>query len=205
MSFDEAFLQELTLLANETAYSALGHRDSCILTSNALCHVLASMGGEPKLTRVTCAVFPEDRKYYGTVLGGQGDGTFRPASAPGMWKGHLVVTLGEWLLDATLDQANKPEWPEEIRVHPIAVRLNKEFWDGRTMFFKCGTTMFRYSLYPKQIGFANAPNARASHWRPVANLMLGKFNGSLINCNRGDLKWQLTEVDIDQGVASPPE
>jgi hypothetical protein len=58
------------------------------------------------------------------------------------------------------------------------------------MFFKSGTTMFRYSLYPKQIGFANAPDARASHWRPVANLMLGKFTAASSTATTGDVKWQ---------------
>jgi hypothetical protein len=91
-AFDLDFLQDLTTLANEVAYSELGCRNTCILTSNALRHVL---GGVAKITRVTCGVFPEDRRYYATILGGQGDGTFCPASAPDMWKGHVVVTLGD--------------------------------------------------------------------------------------------------------------
>jgi hypothetical protein len=177
---NETFLRKLTLLANKAAYAVLGYRDSCILTSNALRHVLIGMGGDAKIVRVTCGIFPEDRKYYGAVLGSDGDGTFRPAAEPGMWKGHVVVTLGrEWLLDPTLDQANKPEWPEDICVHPVAVRLDEQFWQleerpwqHHTMFFKSGTTTFRYNLYHKQTGFLNAGDARPSHWRPVADLML---------------------------------
>ena len=34
----------------------------------------------------------------------------------------------EWLLDPTLDQANKQEWPRSIHVGPLAIRLSEEFW-----------------------------------------------------------------------------
>jgi hypothetical protein len=170
---DEKHLMNLTLLVNKAAYAVLGCRDSCILTSHAFHHVLSKMGGDAKLTRVTCGVFPEDRNLMANVLGSRGDGSRRPAAEPGMWNGHLVVTLNnKWLLDATLDQANKPDWPEDIHVHPVVVRLEEEFWQGRAIFRQAGTTMYRYSLYPRQVGFANAGDARPSHWRPVADLIL---------------------------------
>jgi hypothetical protein len=35
--------------------------------------------------------------------------------------GHLAVAIeDEWLLDPTLDQANKKEWPRSMRVGPLA-------------------------------------------------------------------------------------
>jgi hypothetical protein len=124
---DEKHLMNLTLLVNKAAYAVLGCRDSCILTSHAFHHVLSKMGGDAKLTRVTCGVFPEYRNLMANVLGSRGDGSRRPAAEPGMWNGHLVVTLNnKWLLDATLDQANKPDWPEDIHVHPVVVRLKKK-------------------------------------------------------------------------------
>ena len=42
-----------------------------------------------------------------------------------------------WLLDATLDQANKKEWPRSMRVGPLAVRLSENLWAER------GSTMVR--------------------------------------------------------------
>jgi hypothetical protein len=50
---------------------------------------------------------------------------------PGMWHGHLAVAIGDaWLLDATLDHANKPdEWPPEAFVGPVVVKLNEKFWE----------------------------------------------------------------------------
>ena len=34
----------------------------------------------------------------------------------------------ERLLDPTLDQANKKEWPRSMRVGPLAIRLSENFW-----------------------------------------------------------------------------
>ena len=51
-----------------------------------------------------------------------------------MWRGHLVVAIEDvWLLDATLDQANKTEeWPSRAWVPPLVVRLNNAFWQERS-------------------------------------------------------------------------
>jgi hypothetical protein len=46
-----------------------------------------------------------------------------------MWRGHLAVVVDDsWLLDPTLDQANKKEWPRSMRVGPLAIQLSKNFW-----------------------------------------------------------------------------
>ena len=168
-------LEDFTNLANECAYLECGHSSTCVMTSHALRYVLQTVGINAELFRVECGVFPEDRQYYGTVLGAAPE--TRRAAQSGMWKGHLVVIVDrEWLLDPTLDQANKPDWPLAIRVRPAVVKLNEDFWTGRQWhrlaWIKFGTTSVRYSLYPKQNGFAHAPDARPSHWRPVADRML---------------------------------
>ena len=47
-----------------------------------------------------------------------------PACGGGIWQ----VVEDKWLLDPTLDQANKKEWPRSMRVGPLAIRLPGEFW-----------------------------------------------------------------------------
>jgi hypothetical protein len=91
-----------------------------------------------------------------------------------MWKGHLAVLVDDkWLLDPTLDQANKKEWPHSMRVGPLAVRLEEKFWAewGSIMVQTNGCTV-RFSPHPRQIGFANAGDARPSHWKPLADRIL---------------------------------
>lgn len=121
--------------------------------------------------RIEAAVFPEDPKAVGTILGSL-SGRKRAAS-PDHWWGHLAAVVdNEWLLDATLDQANKPEWAP-VQIGPLAVRLPEKFWaeHGLILVKACGCTV-RFSPHPRQNGFANAGDARPSHWKPLAELIL---------------------------------
>jgi hypothetical protein len=158
---DADLLHKLTTLANHCAFIDQGQRNTCVATSHALHHVLTKLGYSAKLCRVTCKVFPGDRNIIGTVLGAEPLGERLPASAPGMWKGHLVVTVNdEWLLDPTLDQANKRQWPASIRVRPAVVPIPSEFWvvrtSGRTpATIRFGTTPPRTVL--------NTPEMHAHH------------------------------------------
>ena len=92
------WLQDLVVLTNAEAFACNGSRDTCISTSFALCHVLQQLDYNARPLRVEAAVFPDDRKVYGTLLGRPS----RQAAEPGMWYGHLAVAIDkEWLLDAT--------------------------------------------------------------------------------------------------------
>jgi hypothetical protein len=129
------------------------------------------LGYNSRPLRIEAAVFPDDRNFYGTILGGWSEPGSRRAAAPGMWQGHLAVAVGDdWLLDPTLDQANKKEWPRSMRVGPLAVRLSDKFWAERgfVMVQTHGCTV-RFSPHPRQVGFANADDARPSHWKPLAD------------------------------------
>jgi hypothetical protein len=119
-------LRNLVILTNKEAFKFNERRDTCVLTSYALHSVLQQIGFSSSLLRVEAGIFPDDRRCCGTILG---SGPLnRNASKPGMWKGHLVVVVGDqWLLDATLDQANKDEWPNTARVGPIVVELTSRF------------------------------------------------------------------------------
>jgi hypothetical protein len=192
-------LDEIVSLTNRISLEFNnGSRDTCILTSYALNDVLHRLGYNAYPLRVEAGVFPSDSKLCGTILGSQGDGSRKPATGKDMWQGHLVIAVDkDWLLDATLDQANKPEWPQSSWVGPVAVKLDNSFWNGIPIFVEFANkkqiswwlynnkdslqltnprrTCVRYSLYPKQKEFANAGDARPSHWKPLANMIMDKL------------------------------
>jgi hypothetical protein len=170
---DDNRAQRLVTIANREAAKFNGSRDTCILTSFALHDVLQRLGYNSRPLRIEAAVFPDDRKFSGTILGGWSEGTRRAAS-PGKWWGHLAVAVeDEWLLDPTLDQANKSEWPRSMHVGPLAVRLSERFWTERGSFLiQTNGCTVRFSPHPRQTGFANAGDARPSHWKPLAERIL---------------------------------
>jgi len=149
-----------------------GARDTCILTSYALHNVLQRLGYNSRPLRIEAAVFPDDRKLYGSILGSWNGS--RHAASPGKWWGHLAVLVEEeWLLDPTIDQANKKEWPRSICVGPLAVRLTQKFWAERgSILVRTNGCTVRFSPHPRQNGFANAGDARPSHWKPLADRIL---------------------------------
>jgi hypothetical protein len=68
-----------------------------------------------------------------------------------------------------LDQANKPEWGN-VRVGPIAVELGADFWEGKYISVHgFPDVSIGYKRFPRQNGFAHAPDARPSHWLPLAD------------------------------------
>jgi hypothetical protein len=120
---------------------------------------------------VEAASFPDDPRLYGAILGRRGSGGRR--APKGYWKGHLVVCIGQsWLLDPTLDQINtRTQWADAgIGVEPVATSLAPEFWDldlWHQQWVRFPAVLTRYLLVPQK-GFARAPDARPSHWRPLA-------------------------------------
>jgi hypothetical protein len=166
--------QQLVAITNRVAAEFNGARDTCILTSFALHDVLQRLGYESRPLRIEAAVFPDDRKLSGTILGGFSEpGGRRRRASPDMWWGHLAVVVeNEWLLDPTLDQANKAEWPRSMRVGPLAIRLTEKFWaEHGSILVQVNKCSVRFSPHPRQVGFAHAGDARPSHWKPLANLI----------------------------------
>jgi hypothetical protein len=175
-----ARFQDLVNLTNEEAFAFTGKRDTCVLTSHALNFVLRELGFTSRLLRIEAAVFPNDKRMCGTILGSQPPS--RKAAAPrGMWNGHVGVVIGKtWLLDPTLDQANKDEWPHNTHVGPMVMRLNEQFWrPGGFVLMRTGVTSVRFSLHHRQVGFARAGDARPSHWRPLADQIMHRLKGSV--------------------------
>jgi hypothetical protein len=83
--------QQLVTTANRVAAKFNGARDTCVLTSFALNDVLQRLGYKSRPLRIEAAVFPDDRKFYGSILGSWREPGPRRAAAPDMWKGHLAV------------------------------------------------------------------------------------------------------------------
>jgi hypothetical protein len=167
----------LVHLTNATSLEFNGHPSTCILTSYALHNVLQRTGFDSSLLRVEVGVFPDDRNLCAVILGG---GRARQ-SVPEMWSGHLVVIVGkQWLLDATLDQANEVHnWPSACRVGPAVVEVTPQFFEDRPcphqVLVQMGNTCVRYTRYHRQKGFAHAPDARPSHWMPLADIIMAKL------------------------------
>jgi hypothetical protein len=165
--------QNLVITANQVAVKFNRSRSTCVLTSYALHDVLQRLGHNSRPLRIEAAVFPDDRKLYGNILG-RIDSDCRRAASPGKWWGHLAVLVeDEWLLDPTLDQANKRAWPRAIHVGPLAVQLTENFWAERgSILVQTNGCTVRFSPHPRQVGFAHAGDARPSHWRPLAERIL---------------------------------
>ena len=86
-----------------------------------------------------------------------------------------------WLLDPTLDQINaRTQWADAgIGVEPVATSLAPEFWDldlSHQQWVRFPAVLTRYLLVPQK-GFARAPDARPSHWRPLAKEITEAIRG----------------------------
>jgi hypothetical protein len=164
--------EAMVITANLVASGFLGPAlDTCIVTSYALAAALTDLGyADARPVRVEAASFPEDCKLHAVNLGGS-LGSPRRRARDGYWCGHLAVCIGQsWLLDPST------QWTDAgVRVWPVAAPLTPEFWDldlpphQRVVWARSRSPAVatRYTLVPQK-GFAWAPDARPSHWRPLA-------------------------------------
>jgi hypothetical protein len=171
-----------------------GDLDTCILTSYALASALTDLGyANARPVRVEAASFPDDHKLHAVSLG-RSSGRRMPK---GYWCGHLAVCIGQsWLLDPALDQsndANGTQWADAgIGVEPVAASLTPEFWDldlpshERLVWVRFSAVSTRYKLVPQK-GFTRAPDARPSHWRPLAKEITEAIRGLEQRAGPGNL------------------
>ena len=81
-----------------------------------------------------------------------------------------VAVEDERLLDPTLDQANKKEWPRSMRVGPLAIRLSENFWaEHGSVLVRTNKCSVRFSPHPRQVGFANAGRSNPSSRQAVGD------------------------------------
>lgn len=108
-----------------------GDRGTCILTTFAVIHVLRDFGLDARPLRVTCGIFPNDRKHAGAILGAL-DGCMEKRSS-GKWRGHLAVIVDNaWLVDATSDQCNF-RWGDEVGLDPVVEEVRMRRGAGDTL------------------------------------------------------------------------
>src|SRR5262245_63311711 len=56
------------------------------------------------------------------------------------------------------------------RIMPLAVRLTPKFWAERgSILVRTNGCTVRFCPHPRQVGFANAGDARPSHWKPLVS------------------------------------
>lgn len=195
---------ELTNLCGKKLFRQK-YPNTCILSSAALIHVLTEEGYGAEPLRVQAAVFPAEfeggstrKTLQGCVLGSDGDGSRMAASAPDMWRGHLVVLVRIlvrsssklFLLDPTLDQVNSSQ--PHLLAEPVAVQVSEE-WLTAGKFLPTpngprlnvhrvatGSTgaVVDYLAFPKRGGWKQAADWRVSHWSPLANRVSKKLRNT---------------------------
>lgn len=75
------------------------------------------------------------------------------------WKGHLVLMAknseGVWLIDPTLNQANRPE--HNIWMLPIGIQVNEDFGatDGSRAILRLNDCAVMYSAFPSDLSYQN--------------------------------------------------
>jgi hypothetical protein len=179
-------------LVNREIRRYYGRPDSCVFSTAVIVEVLTHFNLKAEPLRVEAAVFPEDRKRHGCILGSFGDGTRRSAAGKGMWLGHLVTLVaGYYLLDSTIDQVKVPG------VQPIVLDLRQTKWFKQNPPYR-GTLwtgvlrpwpgiQARYTMFHRQNGWKHAGDFRSCRRKEMVALLIEKstllFGG--LNLSRG--------------------
>jgi hypothetical protein len=188
-------IPNLVSIVNRELITEFGQADCCVLACATLVDVLSQLQIPARPLRIEASVSaPEGhpREHYGCVLGGDGDGTRRPAAGPKMWRGHLAVVADEhFLLDATLDQVNKSSpW---LAAKPFFHAVSPAFLDGKELsWFGLQDSQWhplaswqtpwpgprvRYTAFPGRGGYKSAPDwKRPSHRRILVERVLSAIN-----------------------------
>ena len=154
-------------------------RIAVVFSTGVVVEVLSHFGIRAEPLRVEAAIFPDGRRG-GVVLGHLGDGTRRPAAAPGAWHGHLCTLVEDvYLLDTTFDQVNKGR--PDLKAGPVTLDLRetKSFdpsppwrgcpWTGCLSMFDA---MVRYTKAEKQKGWKSAGDFRPRRRREVVEKLI---------------------------------
>jgi hypothetical protein len=172
---EEKVIGELELinrLVNEEAFKAMRFRNSCILSSFALQHVLTELG-YPNVTPVRVIGYLGSKDSI-TVLGERPEGVAQPKRRRGLWSGHLVVVVDDcFLLDPTLDQVKR----KGLMPKPCVLKIPPAFSDctGNSASLSDGDWSVCYEAHNRQEGFRDAPAAKPKCWKPIATAVLSAY------------------------------
>ena len=139
-----AQLSAFCALANKAIRKDYGRPDCCVFATGVCVEVLTHFGIKAEPLRVEAAIFPNDRKHHGVVLGSFGDGSRQPAAAPDKWRGHLCTLVADvYLLDTTFDQVNVGR--PDLRAEPLVIDLRRTKWFDPEAPYDCDRAACRCS------------------------------------------------------------
>jgi hypothetical protein len=105
--------------------------------------------------------------------------TSAPPATPGMWRGHLAVSCGEYVLDATVDQLEtscgqtaRPAVFHKPDGYDITPHLEGLVWYQVFHQWEEGDLHISHARHRLQNGWKSKGAARPGAWRPVVALML---------------------------------
>jgi hypothetical protein len=164
---------DICLAVNRAVRTPDGDTAFCILAAAATRDILLAKGWNADVLRVEAAVIPADVSRYVVILGGDGDGTRRPAVEPGRWRGHLVA-IAEGRFDPTLDQTGLAQ--------PMVIEVPDWWFAGkRPIFVPINGGKVRYKAFPGRGGFKSAPHFRPCWRREIVDTVVNQ-----LGCNRPD-------------------
>jgi hypothetical protein len=142
-------------LANKANRLVGCERANCISVSLALAEFLRDHGLDAQPVRVTTAVHPEDRNRRSYALGHH-----EGRNTQNGWAGHLAVSAGHHVFDATLDQV-------ELGA-PLVFPMPAGWDDGEPAFLEDEhKTFIRYTKFHRQNGWKSTIAARRSWWECI--------------------------------------
>lgn len=131
-----------------------GETNYCLFASAVLQDVLKALGLEASVMRVETSLSPD---------------TDHKASV-GLGRHVIAIADGQYLLDATLDQANEEDG---MAFQPlVAVAPRWWFKGGRPIFIPTDGGVVRYVAVPKRSEFKYAPDFRPSRRRAMVRQLL---------------------------------
>lgn len=146
-------------------------RDSCVATARATVDALKQAGVDVFPLSVRVYIVNEPVQQFSLEHGyfpevgtddyppdGYGIGLGVTPSTPDAWAGHVVVVAErKWLLDFSIDQANRPDYG--IVLDPLVAPVTERWIRGKEMMLlHRGPAYLYYQTLPGDKGFKASPN-----------------------------------------------
>jgi hypothetical protein len=179
--------------------------DSCILSTRVTMAVLDRFGYTAKPLKVTLTLgnakmvelvykhgWPESEEVFKQWLDEYpelwtiGIGFGATPDEPGKWPGHLVATVGPYLVDASASQGARPQ--RGITPPPVIVsEMPVGFITGRQRFpimHPKGEQFAIYDADPKNLTFKDAPDwTQPDRYMPIAKRIIRKMKETIVAAN----------------------
>lgn len=171
-------------------------RDSCIASTRVATEVLRHFGvrayplavtamvfNAPFAARLRIDLFPRDAAE--TRHWAEEDGTWSVGigfgrGGPGSWTRHLVaIAERRWLVDLSLDQADRPE--HGIALRPLAHPVAEDFLRGLApLTLEVGSVLVQYDADPRERSFEHARDWRlVRRWGPAVRRSVARMEPAL--------------------------